>query len=182
MKSIPLMYVKLLLTTGVIFGLIMGLFFGLTLRSAALGAALGLASGSAFGLVMSVTLGTVNVLAHRSTGGRGGLSPVQRAVVSLPGELKEEAARVRQAMAALGGRDLVEQLDGQGMRIAVRTRRTWRSWGESVTADLHPDAKGSTLSLVSRPILRSTVVDYGQGRRNVRRVLSAVGITEDGRG
>ncbi|SCE70031.1 DUF1499 domain-containing protein [Micromonospora mirobrigensis] len=82
------------------------------------------------------------------------------------------AQRLRVGPEGLDRARPVEQVDAWTIR--VRTGMSMRSWGEDVTASVRPAEGGSTVEVHSGSRLRTTLFDYGQNRRNVERVLSAV--------
>jgi hypothetical protein len=56
----------------------------------------------------------------------------------------------------------------------ARTTWTWRSFGEHVTTELTGDPGSPVAHVSSRPVIPTTVLDYGKGHLNVRRVVAAL--------
>ena len=171
------LYGLLFLATGVPFGLLMGV------TSAALfgvgdigggfaeGLLTGLVAGVVFGVLMALVLGTMQVVGFRNAPRGASLSPKQArdvAVVTGP----DLADRILSALRTLPAE--VTGADVPAGRYAARTRRTWTGWGEEVVVQLTGDPARPVATIASRPRLRTTMVDYGKGRRNVEHVVRAL--------
>lgn len=53
---------------------------------------------------------------------------------------------------------------------------TWWSWGENITVHFTELAPGSTrVEVMSKPSMPTTLVDWGKNRRNVDKILAAIG-------
>jgi hypothetical protein len=61
-----------------------------------------------------------------------------------------------------------------GDSLEARTKRTWRSFGERVSVELHATTEKTTVIVRSRPVIRTTITDYGKGRMNVRSVRASL--------
>jgi hypothetical protein len=77
----------------------------------------------------------------------------------------------------------IRESDAAAGRYTARTRLSWRSFGENVTVELNGDATAPVAHISSRPVIRTTLIDYGKGRRNVQQVAAALrGLSQsDGR-
>jgi hypothetical protein len=58
--------------------------------------------------------------------------------------------------------------------LALRTPRSFRSFGEEVNVDLHPTPSGSAVLLSSRPLSFVIWIDYNKNRENVLRLREAL--------
>jgi hypothetical protein len=68
----------------------------------------------------------------------------------------------------------IREADPSTGRYTARTRRSWRSWGEDVTVELTGAQTAPVARITSRPVIRTTLIDYGKGRRNVKQVAAAL--------
>jgi len=163
-------YLAIFVAAGVPFaavaGLVAGGFGG---RS---GLVQGVAGGLFFGAAMALALGTLSVVRQRRAGASpsGGLGPRQtrRLVVDMaPERAFETAVGLLQRLAAT-----VETSPGR-LHATGWTTGTMESAGEVVTVTVSPYESGQALVEVrSRPVVRTTVTDYGKGRRNVETLLA----------
>ena len=172
MRSVPrylALFALMTLPFGLVLALLLGAFAGLD------GVAVGLMTGLAFGLLTTLVLGGLDVAGQRRSRGvsRSGW-PRQRLVVHSEAPPEELAAVLRQAVYGLHGTTEADALP-HGPLVA-RTGSGLASWGEEVTVELHapPGGGGTDVVLSSRPLLSTTLVDYGKGRRNVNRLAAAV--------
>ena len=152
--------------------LLIGLGTGLSAGSASTGVWSGLAAGGLGGAVVAVLLGTADVLVG-DRGARPGEphAPRQSATVPVP-DGPELPQRIPSALLAPGG-ELASADDVAG-RYTVRTRMTWRSFGERVTVQLTGGPAEPLAQVSSEPVAPTTLIDYGKGRRNVHRVVAAL--------
>lgn len=148
-----LLYLTVLVAAGVPFGLVAGLLFG-WLR--------GLIEGLVFGLLFSAGIGTMALHAQRSSNRRQ--APRQSGRLHLLGTVDELRGHALEVLRALPARKV--HVD-EPNRVTGRTGTTWRSWGELLSIELEPAAAGTSVVVRSRPRVRTTLVDYGKGRRNV---------------
>ena len=59
--------------------------------------------------------------------------------------------------------------------IELDGKISWWSWGEFVTvACRYVNDSMTTIEIVSRPKMPTTIVDYGKGSRNVKKVIDAL--------
>ncbi|MGY2127518.1 hypothetical protein [Blastococcus sp. SYSU DS0617] len=57
----------------------------------------------------------------------------------------------------------VHEADDAAGRYRARTRWSWKSWGEEVSVQLFGDGAALEAVVSSRPVVGTTVVDYGKG-------------------
>jgi hypothetical protein len=59
--------------------------------------------------------------------------------------------------------------------ITVRGRVNWKTWGETIEISLVPVSAGETDVVIrSNPIVTTTVIDFGQGAKDVRNLVAAI--------
>lgn len=153
--------------TGVPFGVIQGLVYRST--------ATGVVDGVLFGLIMGVTLTAIT--AARTRQGQGSLSTKHRAEVVIELSLPQVHDRIAHALAEIPAKITHDSQT----RVVARTRMSWQSWGEVVSAELVPTEAGTVVELASRAWLRGTVADYGRNRDNVDRLETALHVAQPGR-
>jgi hypothetical protein len=166
LRSYSLVFIVFALPFGLVIGLVLGV-----VDSASTGLWGGLVAGGLGGLVMALLIGTADVLGDREArpGERHG--PRQSATVPVRNG-PELPQRITAALQGLGGR--LTDADAAAGRYAVRTRTTWRSFGERVTVQLTGDPTARMAQVSSEPVVPTTLIDYGKGRRNVHRVVAAL--------
>ncbi|OAA23230.1 hypothetical protein UG55_103918 [Frankia sp. EI5c] len=154
------LYLRLMVGLGTPFGVLVGLY---TWNAAA-----GLIMGLSFGALMAATVGTLTLRGHRGLG--GALSPRVCEVLQVPAESVVIRRRALDALRALQAEivavDVSDSVDVPDS-VVGRTRVSWRSWGERITVELRPVESITRVTIRSRPRVRTTLVDYGRGRRNV---------------
>ncbi|SOE01388.1 hypothetical protein [Blastococcus haudaquaticus] len=160
----------LFVATAVPFGALAGLATGLVLGSVRAGLLAGVGAGLVFGGVMAAVLGTVDAVSDRAPKGapRGPRQDRTVAVRSGP-DLPDRI------MAALRGLPAeIREADVAAGRYRARTTTTWKSFGEEVSVQLTGDPSAPEAVVSSRPVVATTLVDYGKGRSNVAAVARAL--------
>jgi hypothetical protein len=156
---------------GVPMGFIFGLVVGIWLGSASAGLLAGLAGCGIMGGVFALVIGTLDVAVDRDADPRGPHGPRQEATVSLrPGA--DLPDRIQAALRELNAE--VREKDTAAGLYSARTRWSWRSFGEDVTVQVTGAPHAPVAHITSRPVIRTTLVDYGKGRRNVQQVAAAL--------
>jgi hypothetical protein len=128
------------------FGLLTGLVLGV-LDSASTGLRSGLVVGGLGGAAMALLLGTADVLGDREARSSESHGPGQLASVPVHNG-PELPQRITAALQVLGGR--LMDADVAAGRYTVRTRMTWRSFGERVTVQLTRGPRGSARAGLQR--------------------------------
>ena len=156
---------------GIPMGLLVGLTTGIWLGSLSAGLLAGLAGGAIMGGAFALVIGTLDVVANRGGSRRGPFGPRQEATVTIRPEIDlpdRIQAALRQLNAEIGETDVAAGL------YKARTRWTWRSFGEDVTVHVTGDPNAPVAHITSRPVVRTTLIDYGKGRRNVEQLAAAL--------
>ena len=166
LRSYGLVFLVFALPFGLVIGLVLGAF-----DSTSTGLWGGLAVGGLGGAVMALLIGTADVLGDREARPGEPHGPRQSASVPVPNG-PELPQRITTALLDLGGR--LTHADVAAGRYTVRTRMTWRSFGERVTVQLTGDPAAPLAQVSSEPVVPTTLIDYGKGRRNVHRVVAAL--------
>lgn len=168
-------FLKTVLFAGVPFGVLMGLAGA---ESAADFVIIAIVFGLLFGVVLGGVLSAVQWWMGRRAEGQGGTAAqggarahagAQRSLV-VEAPLEDAYRRCLEVTEALRKAEVAEADRGTAT-IEVRTGTSWKSWGERVTLHLSDEGSGrTTVSITSRPSVRTTIFDYGKNRDNVARV------------
>ncbi len=80
-------------------------------------------------------------------------------------QLLEGASRIRGGTLVRGAR-----VDGS---FVIRTGRTWRTWGDEITVQIHVlESQSTQVSLHNRPKLRGTLTNWKKTRDDFQIILS----------
>jgi hypothetical protein len=156
---------------GIPMGFIAGLGTGLWLGSATAGLLAGLAGCGIMGGAFALVIGTLDLVADRDGRHGGPAGPRQEASVPVPAG-SDLPDRIESALRQLNGE--IRQKDVAAGRYLARTRWSWRSFGENVAVELTGDPAAPVAHITSHPVVRTTLIDYGKGRRNVQQVAAAL--------
>lgn len=58
--------------------------------------------------------------------------------------------------------------------LSIRVGMSFRSWGERLHVLLRPSEDGTLVCVTSRPLLGSTLFDYGKGEENVQHIIDCL--------
>ncbi len=173
MKPITKLYLKTFLFTGIPYGIIMMMIDVLGGDGFRIWKFLFLTFF--FGITMSITL----VYFHRQRLKKNGI-----------GELSEENLKVNQKVriiSNLNEEKLIEKLREdrffRNMELAqvengikLSSGITWNSWGESITIIINSISQNQyEYEIISKPKLRSTVLDFGKNLENIDRIQKIIG-------
>ncbi len=163
-------YALIFVATGVPFGLVTGFLAGLIAGSTGAGIAIGAGAGLVFGGIMAGVLGSIDAVADRApqTARRGPRQDMTVAVRPGP-DLPDRIVASLQSLPAE-----IREADVWAGRYRARTRLTWKSFGEDVGVQLSGDPSAPWALVTSRPVVPTTLVDYGKGRKNVAAVAGAL--------
>lgn len=174
-------YARIFLITGTLFCL--GIFFSdlafMTLKPALVEA---ISSGLLFGLVMTAIMGTLHIVRARKAAGadrEGDIYAVrQRAELRTALPYDRLFAVVGHYLSEVAGFTITEKNHEAGV-ISARSKLTFRTFGSKVTAALRKDGDSATLvTLSSRPLLGTTLADYGENLKIVREALDFLRASE----
>ena len=167
-------YLKLFLATGIPFGIFMGIFYSFRYGFSS-GLADGLFAGIFFGGFMSLILGFLH----------------SRSVKRMPYGKSKEAMDVHHVRNIelrvsydkafdlcieslnLIKRSKIRKEDRSQGKIDARAGINWKTWGDLISLDVRKKDNDRTQVIVlSRPVVRTTLVDYGKNLENVERISS----------
>ncbi len=144
-----------------------GVLFGLIFGSVRHDVSVGVIGGVVFGLVMATVLTATSAARTRSDA-----TLRTRQAADVVTELSVDEARAHLLGALQTMRAKIGQVDQ--WHIRARTRASWVSWGEIVTAQLSAPDGAVVVHLTSRPCVRTAITDYGKNAENVRRLVAAL--------
>lgn len=156
-------YVKLFLVTSIPFGILNGL---LDLNDGWNEALLsGIISGVFFGIGMTLTLGIV----HKTIGKNKNVKQEQTVVVDLPYDQAFDLCL--QSLENVRKSRLVEE-DRVNGKIVVKVGLNWATWGDKIIYSISKmDDNQTEVNIVSYPIVKTTLIDYGKNAENISLIL-----------
>lgn len=160
-----------------------GLAFGVAhallalVRGEPAGAAIGrgVFVGVFFGGMMAAVLDIMHTMGLKSRGFDPdvvGVGVDVRETIEIPLPPEQALARCRDALERT--RVTKVRVDPASATVKGRGRMSWASLGEEVKCRVEPAGGGSRVEIRSRPVLRTTLVDYGKNRQNVERIRAAL--------
>lgn len=153
------LYLKLFLAMAIPYTLVMMLF--------TLNPGLALVSGILYGGAMSLLFGTIQHLSFRGKKADAEHSVRQSRTLEIDHNIDDTFNLCLEAYTVLK-RAVIKKVDRQAATIEVRTGANLRTYGELITIKIAPlDAHTSTVTISSRPRVKSTMIDYGRNLRNV---------------
>ncbi|MFC0100989.1 DUF1499 domain-containing protein [Micromonospora marina] len=84
----------------------------------------------------------------------------------------EAMERLKDALQALGRVKSAKVMAGNS--ISVKTGISIKSWGETVTGSVGPASDGTVVHVRSQSRVRTTLIDYGRNRQNVKQVIEMI--------
>ncbi|MDF2614900.1 MAG: hypothetical protein K0S71_2686 [Clostridia bacterium] len=169
-------YLKVFLTSGILFGLSMGglvgiasiLFIGIQ-KSLMVGVLTGVASGTIFGLLMSLILSTMHIVStnkilviHRKN------KYLVRQISSIDVAVQVDFLYDNFISQVKENADWLIYNQKSKRKVELKTSATMRSFGEIITVTFRGKYNNLTeIEVVSRPKLLTTIVDYGKNLQNI---------------
>lgn len=167
---------KIFWLTTIPFGIATGLLVGLK-EGIEAGVLIGLGAGLLFGILMSLVLGGLHYFSTRHLGVQFkeavfGVHQVEVLTLDEPYESALETCAG--ALLAIPGCEVTRREDKQGL-VFGQVKMSWKSFGEQILAAVSaegPDRSRVTLS--SKPLMPTTLVDYGKSIENMRALVGAL--------
>lgn len=169
-------YRKIFIFTSIPFGLYMGaqglsegLWHGITQ---------GVFEGLLFGSFMALILGVLHQISNKQLQSNYseallGVHQVQVLTLKQP---FDEAFETCLSSIAILKKGKVTQQDRELGVIHAKTGTTWKSFGEKLMLTVSPDGDESCkVSISSKPLVGTTLVDYGKNIENIRSIVEALG-------
>lgn len=159
----------LFLLTSIPYGILMGFFLGDEPDSVL---KYGVISGIIFGLLMTVILFIIQRKSLKKLGQRNGnVKVICTAVIEIKGTRHEIFEICKSSLSKIAKCKL-EESDFQAGVLKAKAGMTWHTWGDLILFKLEEAQENCYKVLVtSRPIVRSTVIDYGKNMDNINRII-----------
>lgn len=139
--------------------------------SSAQGALAGLAIGGLAGLLFGISMTTILGVLHFSQTADPRVHHRRRVVVH--GSSEKATSMCMAAIASIPNVNI--EKDSSEFRVVAKKGMTWRSWGDLITCDIRSAGPNEqTIEIASRPLLRTTLVDYGSNLENVNAIVSSL--------
>ena len=170
MKIYPIIF----LGTGIPFGLY-GLLKGTLERELSHGIKMGLIMGGLFGFFMATILGTMHrqMVKRFATEDGDCVGPRQSQTVIVKGSYEAIFDACLQALKQINAN--IKTSDRSIGSIVAKTSLTWRSFGEELEVTLiKQNDEQVQVTISSSPIIKTTLIDYGKGLKNVTSFLDAL--------
>jgi len=160
--------IYLFLSTSIPYGIAMGLFlsddFASFLRNGVLG-------GIIFGLLMTVLLLFIQRKNIDKQGYKGDPKVSVTAEIKIEGT-KQEIFQMCQNSLGTIVKCTIEVSDIQNGVLKAKAGKTWLTWGDFITFKLEQLQENTyKLLITSRPIVKTTIIDYGKNQDNVNRII-----------
>jgi hypothetical protein len=182
---------RIFLCTALPFGAAMGLFAGVGTLAAlskwpggrwhflcttlAVGVGSAVGAGLFYGTFMALALGGWHVRAVRRLGfplTDETLAVRQRRTLTLDLSFEEAFRLCTESVRQLKKGEIHEDTDyAAGVILAVKGA-SWKSWGEKIRFELHPQGNQISVLVECRPALATTIADYGVSLRNMDTIVS----------
>lgn len=93
---------------------------------------------------------------------------VQVHILLPPAEVIETVRSVANAM------HRAKVVSATNTEVRIRVGASFQSWGEHLRVEVTRESDGARVRVTSRPVLRTTLFDYGKGKENVRQITDAL--------
>lgn len=153
-------FFKLFFATSVPFGILMGLYC----RSFIVA----LFSGTFFGFFMTIAFRKIEDLSLKKIGKDSSDVGVQKEKSFSVSLSKAEANKKIKIVLNEMHAEIINEDSGSGI-IKAKTKISWKSFGEIITIRFSENGKQVTVFVESRPLLGTTLVDYGKNLQNVEK-------------
>jgi hypothetical protein len=165
-------YKRLFLATVIPFGIIMGIC--LMFQYGFLGFVAGLFGGIFYGGFMSLILGSLHIWSVKRISYRKSKDITNvRHSRNIELQLSYDKAfnLCIESLKIFKKYKIKEENYSYGKIVAI-TGMTWKSWGEVISFDVHKtDNNRIQIIISSKPVLPTTLVDYGKNLENVERIV-----------
>lgn len=126
--------------------------------------------GLIFGTFMVVTLGIANFVSVRSRGGNASTSVVQENEVDLDLTMEDAFQYCKVATSTIKGTKITFEDINRDV-IRAKTPLNISTWGDVIEFELHKvTEETTTVRLKSKPVLATTMIDYGKNLENINRI------------
>jgi hypothetical protein len=162
-------FFQLFLQFSVLFGGLMGVLVGAD-RGWAEGLRIGAFDGVCYGAIMALVMGAFHRYQAIKLAAGENLGPIQELELDiLSPSLQAVFVRVLEAVKQFGVK--IEMSDAETGTIHARVRASWQGFGEYIDVRIkHVIDTRYSVSVISRPRFRWTIIDYGKSCQNIRAI------------
>ncbi|MBU9724220.1 MULTISPECIES: hypothetical protein [Bacillaceae] len=140
----------------------------------------GLVRGLIFGTVMAVTIGIINYFYHKSMGTNPDSSVRQEREIHLTKTYEDAFDLCVKSTALIEGTRITHKDLEKGI-IQAKTKMGMRSWGDKITFHLRKISdKEVTVFVQSKPIVPTTLIDYGKNLSNIKTIAAYLEQEQEG--
>jgi hypothetical protein len=162
--------IRIFILTSVPYGFFMGLYFGTDLSSIL---SYGLITGLIFGAMMTIIL---TFYRRKSLKKKGLSSDEAKELVNTTSiEISDSKELIIDhcinSIQRIKRGKIITKDDNKGF-IKAKAGITWDTWGDTITFDIE-ELQSNTyrINILSRPFLKTTVIDYGKNLDNINRIM-----------
>ncbi|MBM7603737.1 hypothetical protein JOC75_001710 [Metabacillus crassostreae] len=173
MNTIIKTFTKIFIFTSIPFGFFMYIQ-ALIFNNAEPSIALYIVIGLVFGLFMSLFMTILDFQSKKSIGEGKSNGVHKKGTIEVPLPEDEVFKLCRDAGSVLKGAKVRHENQQKGLLI-IRTGINWKTWGdiiEIVVEDI--DANHTRVFIQSRPVVPTTLVDYGKNYENIKRIIGYI--------
>ncbi|MCP4269696.1 MAG: hypothetical protein GY777_29680 [Candidatus Brocadiaceae bacterium] len=163
-------YLKIFLSTGVLFGLFTGIFYSVQ-YGVTKGIILGISGGLFFGFFMSLILGTMHKVFSKRVQSedakdRENVHQIRKIKISFSFDSAFDACI--KSIDKIKKSKILEESRSNG-KIDAKVGMTWKTFGDRIKFIVtRIDENNTEIEVSSRPAIRTTLVDYGKNLENVQ--------------
>jgi uncharacterized protein (DUF1499 family) len=157
---------------GILFGALQAFLAAVQGASAGETVFIGLSAGLFFGLFLAAFVTAAHHWRLKKTGMNPATTDTRVDVqerITLPLPSDQALALCRPAVTQVPRASDV-QVDAATAMVAARVGMSWASFGEHIECRVTPAEGAAVVSIRSRPVLATTIADYGKNRENVERI------------
>lgn len=160
----------LFLILSLFYGLIMGFLLSSNDRPFFLDA---LVSGILFGAVVIIIMMIVQKLHLRKTGNAGKkVQLINQAEFKLEGTKEQVIELCRNSLDSIKNSSVLE-INREAGLIRAKAGMTWYTWGDEITFQIESIGDHNySVSVTSRPMVKTTLIDYGKNLDNIQKIKS----------
>lgn len=162
----------LFIVTSIIYALTMRLFFmndNISLLKMLL------VSAIIFGLLTTVILSIIQWINQRRLGLKKGKLKVNNTVRFEIEASKQEVFEICEKSLVNIKKCIIEENNLVGGTLTAKTGVNWQTWGDYIFFQLEfIDDNKWMVNVSSRPIVKTTVIDYGKNKDNIRRIIEFI--------
>ncbi|MEB1808867.1 MAG: hypothetical protein LPK26_16525 [Bacillaceae bacterium] len=146
--------------------------FGLTMFINDSDVSTSITSGLAFGIFMTVILGAMNYLLVKRVGGKAESSVKQETEIELYLPYKDSFELCKNSLSSINGTKITHEDVEKGI-IQAKTGVNIQTWGDKLEFHIQKvDEEVSKVWVQSRPIVPTTLIDYGKNLNNIKRITN----------